>query len=178
MAGYTIPIVQFPTPGYFPQYISLFVVGILAYRRNWLMSFRDSAGWTGLAVAMVAPFVLLVMIVLNGEAPITTFGGGWQWQAFSYALWEAIFCVSISIGLLIFFRKFFNRQGALGKFLSAHAYTVYIIHAPVIVGLAYVLQGAHLHQLLKFVIVVLTTITLCFVAAYLMRKLPHVDRVL
>jgi ABC-type Fe3+ transport system permease subunit len=122
--------------------------------------------------------MLLVMILLGGDPSLAALAGGLQWTAFFYALWEAIFCVSISIGLLVFFRKYLDRQAAFGKFLSTHAYAVYIIHAPLIVGVAYLLQGLHVPQLLKFVIVALITTVLCFVTAYLVRKLPFANRVL
>jgi hypothetical protein len=46
-------------------------------------------------------------------------------------------CVAMCTGLLVLFRKRFNRQRSFGNFLSANAYTVYIVHPFVIVGLAY-----------------------------------------
>jgi surface polysaccharide O-acyltransferase-like enzyme len=40
------------------------------------------------------------------------------------------------LGLITLFRRFSNRSGRLGEFLSRHAFSVYVVHAPVIVLLA------------------------------------------
>jgi Mg2+/citrate symporter len=48
-----------------------------------------------------------------------------------------IFVVGVSIGLLVLFRTCWNHQGRLAKELAADVYTVYLIHAPVLVGFAY-----------------------------------------
>src|SRR5690606_25732277 len=100
---------------------------------------------------------------------LTSFSGGLAWPAAVYASWEAIFCVSMILGMLTLFRSRFNQQRALGKFLSANAYAVYVIHAPVIVAVAYALRGLHLFPLLKFVVAALLAIPLCFLLASLLR---------
>lgn len=81
-------------------------------------------------------------------------------------------CVSINIGLLVFFRRRFARQGTISKVMSASAYPVYIIHAPLIMMLAAALRDVHLFPLLKFALVSLLAIPLCFGCGYLLRKLP------
>jgi glucan biosynthesis protein C len=179
--GWSLPILGFPTPAHLPQYISFFILGIVAYRRSWLLSIPDSMGRVGLAAALITTLFLLPTALIVGAPTDPTqalFTGGPYWQAFVYALWEAISCVGMSLGLLTLFRKRFNRQGAAGRFLSAQAYAVYIIHAPVIVGLAYVLGGFRIYPLLKFALVALIAIPLCFVCAYLLRRLPFARSVL
>jgi membrane-bound acyltransferase YfiQ involved in biofilm formation len=101
-----------------------------------------------------------------------------NWQALVYALWESLFCVGMCVGLLTLFRQRFNCQGAVGQFLSTHAYAVYIIHAPILVGLAFALRGVELDPLLKFALAAVIAVPLCFSAAYLVRQLPLVQRVL
>jgi hypothetical protein len=76
------------------------------------------------------------------------------------------------IGLLVLFRERLNHQGVLAKDMAASAYTVFIIHAPVIVLLALALRGVTLHPLLKFVMVAPIAIAICFVLAHYIRKLP------
>jgi glucans biosynthesis protein C len=62
--------------------------------------------------------------------------------------------------------------------LATHAYTVFIIHGPVIVGLTIALRDVHIYPLLKFALVVPIAITLCFMSAYIVRKLPLAHNVL
>jgi surface polysaccharide O-acyltransferase-like enzyme len=100
------------------------------------------------------------------------------WQAAAYALWESFVCLGMCIGLTYLFRRYWNRQGQLAKFLSPNAYTAYIIHAPVITFTALVLRNVDLYPLLKFGLAVLIALPLCFVLSNLVRKLPYADRVL
>jgi surface polysaccharide O-acyltransferase-like enzyme len=164
---------------FFAQYIALFVLGLIAYRRNWLQSLPDKTGRLWLRIAVL--FILLWAPLMLVGGAITTFApyrGGWHWQAFVYALWEAFLCVSMCIGLIYAFRRYLNRQGNLVRSVSPAAYTAYLIHVPLITGLAIVLRGIMLYPLLKWALVALVAVSLCFGLSYLIRKLPYADRVL
>jgi len=87
-------------------------------------------------------------------------------------------CLAMCKGLLVLFRKRFNRQGSFGKFLSANAYTVYILHPLVIVGLAYGLHTVALYPLLKYGIAVMVAVPCCFVLSALVRMIPYAKRIL
>ncbi len=112
---------------------------------------------------------MLLPIALIG---LPAFTGGLHWQAALYALWEAVFCVGMIVGLLAVFRRRFGHQGLLGRFLSQQAYAVYIIHAPLLVGVAYALRDVEVFPLFKFVLATAVAIPLCFGAASLVRRLP------
>jgi len=167
---------QFP---FFVQYIALFVVGLFAYRRNWLASLSDSTGkrWLAVAIALILMFVPLALVggAMESDEP---FRGGLYWQAMALALWESLLCVSMCIGLIYLFRRYLNRQGRLARFLSPNAYTTYIIHAPIITATALVLRNVDLYPLLKYGLAALIALPLCFVLSNLIRKLPYTDRVL
>jgi len=164
---------------FFAQYISFFVLGIIAYHRNWLLGIPDSMGKVWLWTAMGAILLLPIITIAGGGIEHPEFLlGGIRWQAFAYALWESIVGVGMGIGLLVFFRKHVNRQGKWGKFLAANAYTAYIIQAPVIVCLAYAAQDIHLYPLLKFALAILVAVPLCFVLGHLIRKLPLAHKIL
>lgn len=164
---------------FFAQYIALFIVGLIAYRRNWLQRLPDKVGrlWLGLA----ALFILLwapLMLVGGAITSFAPYRGGWHWQAFVYALWESFLCLSMCIGLIYAFRRFLNRQGNLARSMSPVAYTAYLIHVPLITGLAFVLRGVMLYPLLKWALVALVAVPLCFGLSTLIRKLPYADRIL
>jgi len=167
---------QFP---FFVLYIALFIVGLIAYRRNWLASLSDATGKRWLVVA-IALSVLFVPLALAGGAMESQdpFRGGLHWQAAANALWESFLCVSMCIGLIYAFRRYLNRQGRLARFLSPNAYTAYIIHAPVITFTALVLRNVDAYPLLKYGLAVLIALPVCFVLSSLIRKLPYTDRVL
>lgn len=62
--------------------------------------------------------------------------------------------------------------------LSRNAYTAYIIHGPLITLLALAVRDVMLYPLLKFVLVSLVALPLCFTLSHLIRKLPYAVRVL
>ena len=169
---------QFP---FFPQYICMFIVGIIAYRRNWLVRIPGTMGRFWLCLGIIFVIVLFPTIFVLGGAlkgDITSFMGGLHWQCLAYALWEQSVCVAMVIGLVVLFRKRFNLQGRLTKAMSASAYTAYIIHAPVIVLVALSIRHITLYPLLKFALAVFIAVPLCFALANFIRQLPLARRIL
>jgi len=55
--------------------------------------------------------------------------------------------------------------------MSKNAYTVYIIHAPIIVFLALSLQGIIMNPLLKFALVAPLAVAVCFLIGNYIRKI-------
>jgi len=166
--------------GFFPQYIALFSAGIWAYRNQWLPDLPVTLWRRWQIVVLVAILALpLMMVTLGPEPDLALVFGGWHWQAFAFAVWEAFYAIAMSITLLSLFRRRFDHQNSLSHTLSTSAYTVYIIHAPVIVALAYAAQAITLHPLLKFVLLAGPAVVLCFALAYLiLRYGPGVRRIL
>ena len=82
------------------------------------------------------------------------------------------------LGLITFFRHFLSHQTRFGRFLSQQAFTVYIIHIPIIVLLALAIRGIHLESLLKFALAAALGVPLCFSLAFLVRKIPFATRIL
>jgi len=69
---------------------------------------------------------------------------------------------TLSLAYLVYamvttFRKYLNRQGAIGKTLNANSYGVYIIHVIVMGGIALPLLNTALPSLLKLLIVTVAT---------------------
>jgi len=177
-------VLGFPTLAYFPQYLSLFILGAVAYRRNWFRTLPGSMGIVGFVAAMLATLTLFVLGFLSflkaieaASPQIPPFGFG-TWQSGVYALWDSIFVVGMCLAALVFFRRFFDKESKLGRFLSQQSYAVYIIHIPVIVFLVYALRGIELAPLLKFGLAAVIIVPTCFVVAYILRKIPFVSRVL
>ncbi len=167
--------------GFFAQYIALFVLGLIAYRRNWLLGLPDKTGrlWLGLAVLLILVRLGLQLAMDTGAMTGALVKGGWHWEALTYALWESFMCMSMSIGVIYAFRRYLNHRGKLADFLVPNAYTAYIIHALVITSVALIARDLlPLHPLLKFVVLAMVTVPLCFGLSALIRKIPYTDRVL
>ncbi|MBC7251244.1 MAG: acyltransferase family protein [Anaerolineae bacterium] len=175
---------SFPTIAYLPQYLSFFVLGTIAYRRNWFRTLPSSMGVVGFVAAGVAAatlfslaFISILIAIENASPQLPPFGLG-TWQSAVYALWDSIFAVGLCLGLIPLFRRFVNGQGRFGRFLAQHSYTVYIIHIPLVVFLAYALRGIELAALPKFAMAAVIGVPICFAVAYIVRKIPLASRVL
>jgi surface polysaccharide O-acyltransferase-like enzyme len=170
---------QFP---HFVQYISLFVLGTIAYRRGWLSAISEDAA-RGRLWGRVVVFLLVlapILFVLGGalEGDTGPFRGGLYWQALVYALWEQFLCVGMVISLLVWFRKRYDHQARLAGAMAASAYAVYICHAPILVLVALGLRSIALVPLLKFALASLICLPICFVVGGLVRRLPLAARIL
>jgi glucan biosynthesis protein C len=170
---------QFP---HFPQYISLFILGTIAYRRGWLTAISEDAArgrlWGRIVLFLIA--LAPVLFVAGGalEGGTAPFRGGIHWQALTYALWEQFLCVGMVITLLVWFRKRHDHQGGLARAMSTSAYAVYVCHAPILVFVSLGLRSTQLYPLLKFALAALISIPICFVAGGLVRRLPTAGRIL
>ncbi len=169
-----LPFLSFPSLAYFPQYLSFFVVGMVAYRRNWLQTMPGSMGIVGVVAAVVA-FVLLFPLAFFGGLGGQFLGGG-HWQSAVYALWDSIMAVGLCLGMITLFRRFLNGSGGVGQFLAQHSYMVYLIHSLVLVGLAVALRDIELANMFKFGLIVGIGVPLCFVVAAIIRRVPLVAR--
>ena len=174
---------SFPTLAYLPQYLSFFILGIIAYRGNWFRSLPRSMSIVGLVVAALTA-VILLPLALSGRlftieiSEPAMFVGNGSWQSAVYALWDSIFAVGMMLGLIPLFRRYLNQQSRIGSFLAQQSYAVYIIHIPIVVFLTYALRNVGLANLPRFVLAALIIVPVCFVAAYLLRKLPFASRVI
>jgi fucose 4-O-acetylase-like acetyltransferase len=166
--------------GRFPQYIAWFIVGTVAYRRGWLDGLSDARGrtWGRIALLVIAfaPLLFVAGGALGGN--MAPFMGGWHWQALVYAVLEQFLGLGMIFALLVGFRKRYNRQGGLARELSASAYTVYILHGPVLVLISLAIRDWTVFPLLKFALASLLAVPACFLIAAGVRRLPGASRIL
>lgn len=169
---------QFP---FYPQYISLFIIGIMAYKKDWLTGIPDYTGKQWLRVGIISIMFLPILALLGGAltGDALKFTGGFYWQNFAYTTWESFVCFGMSIGLLSLFRRKYNTQNRLTKIMNTNAYGVYLIHAPTIVFISYAVQSILIYPLLKFAIVSLIAVPLCFILShYLVIRMPYANKIL
>jgi fucose 4-O-acetylase-like acetyltransferase len=167
---------------FFTQYVLLFVVGIIAYKNDWLSTLSKKDGRFYMLVAVVMFLAVFMPLLVAGgalEGDLTPFNGGLHWQAFGYAFFEQVFGISVCMWLLIWFRERYNRQGWLEKKLSDNAFAVYMFHPPVVIGLAILLAGYDLPGFLKFVMVAVAATIITFsLAELVLRRIPLLKKVL
>jgi glucan biosynthesis protein C len=165
--------------GYFPSYILLFIAGIIAQRQGWLACIPEKLQqiWKWIAICLIPmlPLGLILTGALDGQV---NFDGGLNIQAFFYAMWEPFVCLGIILSLLSWFRRRFDTINIYSKWLSDNAYTVYLIHPPIIVGWTLVFHEIDLPAIIKWIAVSALSVAICFVVASMIRMFPYVKRVL
>lgn len=174
------PIIFYLPLGDFVSYISMFILGIVAYRQNWFDKISESHGRFWLKVVLGSIIFLIVFVVLTGafEGDISVYQGGFRWESLIGSIWGSLMCFGICISLIPLFRGKLNNQSTLPQNLSQNAYTVYIIHAPVLVVTSILLSGIIQYPLVKFIGVSGITLILCFgMSHFIIRRLPGVKRV-
>ena len=164
-----------PTPSHLPQYVAMFVVGAAAHRCDWFSQLSRRAGRAGFVLAAVASVTLLPLALVHTP---TFMGESWHWSSLVYALWESALCVGLSFGLLSLFRRRLDRQRRLGAFLSAHAFTVFVLHLPVIACLTLFVRQLPDVPFLGFVVGGALAVTISFALAYPLRSRTPLGRFL
>ena len=156
----------------------------LAWRRDWLCTLPTRLGWMGFGIAGLATLLLFPVPLLGILGGTFRFLGNGSWPSAVYALWDSAFAVGLVLASIALFRRYFDGASALGSFLARQSYAVYIIHSTVIVVVAYGLYLVYTRAavdpgtLLRFVIATILTVPISYGAAWLVRKLPGVGRVL
>ena len=159
-----------------PRDLAFFLIGVIAYRRNWFHIMPKKAGMAWLFVGLAAVAFCYGDFVLTGHTNFN--GGGPTLGAFAYDLWEAFLCCGICIGLTVLFRERLNRQGRLARDLAASTYAVYLFHVPVLVALQYAAGHAALGPLMKFFLVTLIAVPATFAISSALRRAPFARSVL
>lgn len=171
-AGTYWELAGLPSPAYLPQYVILFVVGLLAVRRGWLTALTVRQGRVALVVALVS-----LGLALGGTALATAPGAGLLAQL-GAALTENVFAVSTIVALLVLFRERFSGQPAWARWAARNSFAVYVIHPLVLVGVAMIFAPLVAPAGVKFLILLCLSVPLCWGFAHLLRKIPGVSRVL
>jgi surface polysaccharide O-acyltransferase-like enzyme len=167
-------------PGNYPPYIAMFVLGIIAYRRNWLKGINEDVYRFWIKVLAFAFLIFIGFIYYDGIVNKHTvlYRGGPTWRGFFGAVWENIICVGSVLCSIYLGCKHDNHQGRLFKALSKDAFAVYVFHAPVVVAFTYFMKDVPVHPLLKFIIVFAAATPFTFAMChYCIKKIPFAKQI-
>lgn len=149
-----------------PQYLSLFLIGALFNRYQWLNSFKLSTGLLFFAFAIVA-------YAANEYLPLYI---KQYWLTESFI--ESLLCIGISMALLTLFRHYGNRSYAVIRSLSNNAYGIYLFHLLIVIVLQMVLLSWNVNANIKFIVVTVMGITLSLGLSALLRKIELFKKVI
>jgi hypothetical protein len=139
-------------PGDFPQYVLMFAAGALGFRGNWMTGFPDACASALGLLALAASVPLIAALILFGgglQGETQQYSGGFNWVSAGKCLWEALVCVGMGLLMLAVYRRSFDWQGPVSKWLSENAFGVYLIHPPILIGSAILLHALALNAIAK-----------------------------
>jgi glucan biosynthesis protein C len=167
-------------PAHVPQYVSLFILGIIAFRHDWFRRLPHRIGmiWLWIGIAAAGSVYTLTALRFAGFLPSVRSKGGEVLFHFIHNIREACIAAGLSVGLLTWFRKRFNHQGRLMAAMSADSYFVYIIHVYLVIALQKIIIEFQMPAFIKFVLVTIFGIIISFSISHLIKMLPFTKRIL
>jgi surface polysaccharide O-acyltransferase-like enzyme len=162
-------------------YLAFFILGAAALPLGWVFNISEQTtrrwGWLAVAIGAIFPIIFFIFRPAAGEA--TPLLGGLNLGSLVFVAWEVLLCISVNLGLLGFFRHYYNHQSGLAKALSDNAYAIYLIHIPVIAVCRQLLYDLPLLPLVKLLLTTVISFSACFlISHYLLRRIPGVNRIL
>ena len=155
-------------PAHYLQYVMMFVLGILAYRFQWLDKMGNGTGFMTLLIGMG----LAIGNYLRDGGPWNDFV--WQW----FGIYESLMCVFISFGLIWLFRQCVNATSRLWQWSAAQSYGAYVFHLILMIILQNAVDGIWMGAFGKFLFIGVVTTILSFLLTWVVRMIPGVKRVL
>jgi hypothetical protein len=153
-----------------PQYASMFVIGLLAYRGDWLRKMPTRTGMLWLVIGLGC--TLAYVVHPFGQS------GGLSLAQLIRSTWEAFVAVGLCLGLVVLFREYVSAPGRLVQNAAPNTYGAYLVQLFVIVPLQMALLSVSAPAVVKFALVAVVSIPVCFLLAEGLRRLPGVQRVL
>jgi peptidoglycan/LPS O-acetylase OafA/YrhL len=160
--------------GFFVSYALLFAVGTSARRGNWLrrLSWKQARPWLIVSCAMWP----ILPLAWRFARP-TNYNGGLTWGALLYAMWEPFVAWGFIAALLILFRDRMNRPSPIWDWLNRRAYAVYILHAPVLVGISLLIRNWPAAPLEKFALSGILACAVTWLVSDPFVRIPGLNRI-
>ena len=155
-------------PAHYLQYVIMFILGVLAYRGQWLTGMNNRTG----AISLLIGSALAIGDYVRNDGAWNNFVCQW------FGIYESLLCVFFSVGLLWLFREFVNGTNAFQNWCSQQAYGAYIVHLFVLLAVQNATDGIMLPGIVKFIIIGSVASIISFVVTYLLRLVPGVKKVL
>lgn len=158
-----------------PRDLSCFILGAIAYRRQWLVGFSNRMGviWLSIGLTLAALWYAFSLGRLWSALHISR-----EVRGTIYPIWESFLCCGMCIGLLVLFREKLNFQGRWGRLMAENQYAAYLFHVPVVVAIQVAVANVAMSPFTKFVLVTALSVPLTFLLSAAIRTPAFVRRIL
>ena len=152
---------------HWPQYLVMFAVGIMAYRKNWINTLSVKTGYACLIIA-----ILLAIGAYSGVA--SSLASRFEtWNI--WAIYGSLLAVTMIFGLLTLFREIGNHTTPFLQVLSQSSFTAYIIHFPIVLAIQYALDTVVIGGAVgKFITVSIISVVVSFALSILFIRVKSI----
>jgi surface polysaccharide O-acyltransferase-like enzyme len=161
--------------GYFAMYVVLYFVGCRAAKDRWLerVEFHNALPW--IVAASVALASLPIMLIHTRDIRLWT--GGFNVFSYYYSVWEPFVAWGMILGLLWAARKYLNQTNPFLKHLARCSFAVYVVHAPVLVGLTLLFHRLGVAPFAKWLVVGPLACVVSWLVASAIVRTPGLRRI-
>lgn len=162
-------------PAHLPQYLSLFVIGLLAGPRRWLetMPTRRGLVWFAIGAGLA-----LLAYVLAATATPTGAAADDAWRELRRCTAEAFICTGMCVGLPVLSRQLALGAGRVWQTLGRNVFAIYVFHFPFVLLLQWALIEAPMPKLMRLLVTVIGAILATFAFTELVvLRLPLARRI-
>jgi hypothetical protein len=162
-----------------PGWVIGFSIGILGAERGWFDPISPTIVRVARRAGVVAIALSASVLVVAGlmGADLELFAGGGSWQSLVVSMLEGVLVVTMPLWLLDAFRRRYNRQGRLARVMSRSAFSAFVLHQLVLVGLVLASRQVTWAPEVEYLLVSALGVVGSFGLGTLALRLPGVSRI-
>lgn len=156
----------------------LFALGVMAAEAGWdgRLS-RDTERRLGQVTVVGGGLTLLLMSFAGARDQLDAALGGFNVASASFAALYGVVSVTFSLWCLAWVRRRWPTHGPLMAKAGRGSYATYVVHPVVLVSVMLAFRVVPLGPELKFLLVAVVAVPVCFAVGYAITRLPGVGRV-
>jgi glucans biosynthesis protein C len=156
----------------------LFALGVMAAEAGWdgRLSRQTEHRFGQVTIAGVGLTVVLVSYT-SARDQLDVALGGLNWASVSFAILYGVVSVAFALWCLTWMRRRWPTHGPLMAKAGRASYATYLLHPVVLVSVMLAFREVPMGAPLKFLVVSVVAVPICFAVGYALTRLPGVRRV-
>lgn len=158
-----------PSAGDLPQYALFFLLGLFAVRTDLIEKFIRIT-YRKIFLLLLGSLLLYTIAITIGKNE-QLYLGGLNLAAFCYSGWQALWGTGMTILLIKFAKQKNNGVNQVVRKIMPLSFTVYVIHLPIILSVAVLLEKFQLFPVLNAVLATVMAFLMAFLLAFLIQRI-------
>jgi glucan biosynthesis protein C len=156
----------------------LFALGVMAAEAGWDGRLSRSVERRLGRVTLVGLGLTLALVSWGGARDeLDVVLGGLNWASVSFAIVYGVVSIAYTLWCLAWLRRRWPTHGPLLTKAGRGSYATYLLHPVVLVSVMLAFRAVPVGAQLKFVVVSLVAVPVCFAVGYAVTRIPGVGRV-